>query len=78
MSKRRNTIIVWIAIYPAITLLSYAIGGELNNLPVYLRTLILTGILVPLMVYFLIPFWAKVLQKVPSKKQLKAKKQTNT
>ncbi|MDX1446643.1 hypothetical protein [Lishizhenia sp.] len=67
MSKRRNTLIVWVAIYPAITLLSYLIGNDINHLPIYVRTLILTGILVPAMIYFLIPFWASIINKIPSK-----------
>lgn len=68
MSKKRNTLIVWIAIYPAITLLSYAVGAELNELPIFIRTLILTAILVPLMVYILIPFWARVFDKYSKNK----------
>ena len=60
MKKLKTTFIVWIAIYPAITLLLFLFGEYLNHLPVLLRTLVLTLVLVPLMVYFLIPFWTKV------------------
>ncbi|PRX54854.1 hypothetical protein [Flagellimonas meridianipacifica] len=64
MKKLKTTLIVWIAIYPAITAILLVFGTYLNHLPILLRTLILTLVLVPLMVYFLIPFWTKVFSKV--------------
>ena len=60
MKKIKSTFIVWIAIYPAITLISILYGEYLNQLPIPVRTFVLTIILVPLMVYFLIPFWTKI------------------
>lgn len=60
MKKLRTVLIVWVAIYPTITVIQYFFGGILSELPLALRTLILTGVLVPLMVYLLIPFWTKV------------------
>ncbi|MEM6539894.1 MAG: hypothetical protein AAF634_01985 [Bacteroidota bacterium] len=63
MKKLKSTFIVWIAIYPAITALLFVFGDLLNHLPILLRTLVLTLILVPLMVYLLIPFWTKVFSK---------------
>ncbi|MBW1296029.1 hypothetical protein [Aquimarina litoralis] len=60
MKKIKSTFIVWIAIYPAITLISILFGEYLNQLPIPVRTFVLTIILVPLMVYFLIPFWTKI------------------
>ncbi len=65
MKKLKSTLIVWIAIYPAITLILLLFGDMLNQLPILLRTFILTIILVPTMVYLLIPFWTKVFNKVP-------------
>ncbi|MEM9327997.1 MAG: hypothetical protein AAGA85_20190 [Bacteroidota bacterium] len=64
MKKLRNTVIVWVAIYPAITGLSWLFGDALGALPLAVRTLILTAILVPLMVYVLIPFWTHLLQSI--------------
>ena len=51
--KWKFAVIVWIAIYPAITLLTYLIGDKINYLPLPLKTLIMTGILVPLRVFVL-------------------------
>jgi antibiotic biosynthesis monooxygenase (ABM) superfamily enzyme len=59
--KWKFAVVVWIAIYPSITLLSYIIGDQLVALPIPLRTLLLTGILVPLMVFVLLPLLRKVL-----------------
>lgn len=52
---------VWIAIYPSITLLQLLIGKQLLELPIPLRSLILTVILVPLMVFVLLPILRKFL-----------------
>ncbi len=60
MKKHKNTLIVWISIYPAISIFLILFGEPLNRLPVLLRTLILTMVLVPLMVYVLVPFWTRV------------------
>ncbi len=61
MKKLRSTFIVWIAIYPAITAMLSLFGDHLNEFPIWIRTLVLTSVLVPSMVYILIPFWTKVL-----------------
>jgi antibiotic biosynthesis monooxygenase (ABM) superfamily enzyme len=59
--KWKFAIMVWLAIYPAITLLSYLIGDHIKNLPLPIKTLIMTGILVPLMVFVLLPLLRKVI-----------------
>lgn len=59
--KWKFAIMVWIAIYPTITIVSYLIGDAIKNLPLALKTLIMTGILVPLMVFVLLPLLRKIL-----------------
>ena len=59
--KWKFAIMVWLAIYPAITLLTFLIGDYIKNLPLPLKTLIMTGILVPLMVFVLLPILRKVM-----------------
>ena len=51
---------VWIAIYPAITLASFLLGDLIKDLALPVRTFIMTGILVPLMVYVLLPLLRKL------------------
>lgn len=60
MKKLKTILIVWVAIFPTITIIQFLFGGLLNELPLVVRTLTLTVVLVPLMVYLLIPFWTKV------------------
>ena len=60
--KWKFALMVWIAIYPSIMIVQLLIGNQIINLPLPLRSLIMTGILVPLMVYVLLPFLRKVLQ----------------
>jgi antibiotic biosynthesis monooxygenase (ABM) superfamily enzyme len=59
--KWKFSIMVWVAIYPAITLLTYLIGDIIKNLPLPIKTLIMTGILVPLMVFVLLPILRKLM-----------------
>ena len=58
--KWKFSVMVWIAIYPAITLLTYLISDKINNLPLPLKTLIMTGILVPLMIFVSLPILRKI------------------
>ncbi|CAM3800059.1 hypothetical protein FLCU109888_02095 [Flavobacterium cucumis] len=53
--KWKFAILVWIAIYPSITFLTFLIGDSIQNLPLPIKTLIMTGILVPLMIFVLLP-----------------------
>ncbi|WP_299519243.1 DUF4440 domain-containing protein [Winogradskyella sp.] len=64
MKKLKTTFIVWIAIYPAITGILLLFGDLLNTLPLIVRTLVLTVILVPAMTYILIPFWTRLLNAI--------------
>lgn len=57
----KTALIVWVAIYPSITLLSWLAGPWLMRLPLMIRTLVLTGILVPLLVFILLPLLQRVL-----------------
>ncbi len=59
--KWKFAIMVWLAVYPAITLVSYLIGNQIKHLPLPIRTLIMTLILVPLMVFVLLPTLRKIL-----------------
>ncbi len=52
----KSALLVWIAIYPSISILLYFAGPWLATLPLLFRTLILTAILVPLLVFVLLPF----------------------
>ncbi|MBC3840006.1 hypothetical protein GXW82_06785 [Streptacidiphilus sp. 4-A2] len=56
----RRALITWLAVYPTITLVLGELGPRMIHLPLLLRTLILTGIVVPAAVYVLIPVLHKL------------------
>ena len=56
-------VMVWAAIYPTITITLFLIGPYVKDFPLPLRTLTLTLIMVPLMVFVLMPFLQKLLAK---------------
>jgi antibiotic biosynthesis monooxygenase (ABM) superfamily enzyme len=53
--RHRFALIVWLAIYPTITLLLELGGPLINDWPLPLRTFALTATAVPLMVFVLLP-----------------------
>lgn len=53
--KWKTAVLIWVSIYPSITLLSMLFGPQLQNMALPMRTLIMTAILVPLMVFVLLP-----------------------
>ena len=57
--KWKTAVLVWIAIYPSITILFLLFGEQLEQLPAPLRTLVLSLILVPLLVFVLLPLLHK-------------------
>ena len=58
--KWKTALLIWLAIYPSITLLVLFFGQHLAQLPLMLRTLVMTAILVPLMVFVLLPWLQKL------------------
>ncbi|ARF55719.1 hypothetical protein B1H19_17420 [Streptomyces gilvosporeus] len=54
-SVHRRALITWLAIYPTVTLVLGLLGPVTAQLPLFLRTLILTAIVVPIAAYVLIP-----------------------
>lgn len=62
--KWKIAILVWIAVYPTITLIFIIFGKWISKInPLPLRTLSITLVLVPLMVFVLIPFLNKIFSK---------------
>jgi hypothetical protein len=47
---------IWVVIYPSITLFLYLLSKSSLELPLYLKTLFLTLILVPWVVFIGVPF----------------------
>lgn len=53
-------LLTWLAIYPLITAIFLLFGKQLNLLPLPIRTLLLTLVLVYLMTYIVMPWLMKV------------------
>ena len=62
------TLKIWIVIYPSITLFFYLFGKPLSVLPLYQRTLILTILLVPWIVFAGLPFIDSIIRTFSAKR----------
>ena len=56
----KMAVVTWLALYPVITLLLLAFGPVVDGLPLPLRTLALTAMMVPLMTYAVMPAVTRV------------------
>jgi antibiotic biosynthesis monooxygenase (ABM) superfamily enzyme len=52
--------LIWLAIYPLITLILFLFGDWLIKIPLVFRTLLLTLVAVPMMIYIILPFYNKL------------------
>lgn len=59
----KRAFLVWLAIYPLITLLIWIMGEYIGLLPLVIRTLVLTIIAVPIVYYWILPFYNRVFHK---------------
>lgn len=58
-NKLKMALLIWCAIYPTVTFIFFILGDFLKDLHPFLKTLVVTLILVPLMVYVFLPFIMK-------------------
>ncbi len=58
---------IWVVIYPSITLFLYLFGKPLSALPLYERTLLLTIVLVPWIVFAGVPIVDAIIRRVSTK-----------
>ncbi|AYF75607.1 hypothetical protein D7D52_19070 [Nocardia yunnanensis] len=58
-SVHRRALITWLAVYPTITLALAVLGPLMAGLPLVVRTLLLTVVVVPTTAYLLIPMLTK-------------------
>jgi antibiotic biosynthesis monooxygenase (ABM) superfamily enzyme len=67
--KHKRAFLIWMAIYPLITILFLVLGDYLMPYPVAVRTLVLTAIAVPTVVYVILPFYEKLFAKWLNKEE---------
>jgi antibiotic biosynthesis monooxygenase (ABM) superfamily enzyme len=58
---------IWLVIYPSITLLFYLFGQSLALLPLYQRTLVLTIVLVPWVIFGGLPVLNFIISRLSSR-----------
>jgi antibiotic biosynthesis monooxygenase (ABM) superfamily enzyme len=58
----KTAVLIWLGIYPTITLNLFLLGPLIADFPLPLKTLCLTLIVVPIMVWVVLPFLQKMLK----------------
>jgi antibiotic biosynthesis monooxygenase (ABM) superfamily enzyme len=61
--RHKIVVLTWLAIYPLITAVFFFIGNSLQQLPLGFRTLIVTAIIVPVMLYVVMPLMTPLFGK---------------
>ena len=59
-SLHHRALYTWLSVYCMITGVQLLLGSSLVHLPLEVRTLVLTGIVVPVVVYLLVPAFARL------------------
>lgn len=54
-SKHQLALMIWVAVFPTLTILNLALGGWLGTLAPVVRTFVLATIAVPIVIYALMP-----------------------
>ena len=54
-TKHQLALMIWIAVFPALTVINLAFGDLLSDLPSVLRTFVLSTVAVPIVIYGLMP-----------------------
>lgn len=58
----KTAVLIWLGIYPTVTLVFWLLGPLVAKLPLPFKTLCLTLVVVPLMVWVVLPFLQKKLK----------------
>ena len=61
--RYKMAVVTWLAIFPLITLISYATASYFGNLPIFARTLTMSAVVVPLMTYVVMPRMTRVFRR---------------
>lgn len=54
-TKHQLAAMIWLAVFPTLTVLNLTLGGTLKDLPIVLRTFVLATIAVPVVIYGVMP-----------------------
>jgi antibiotic biosynthesis monooxygenase (ABM) superfamily enzyme len=54
-TRHQLALMIWVAVFPTLTVLNLVLGDALDGLPGILRTLVLATVAVPIVIYVLMP-----------------------
>jgi antibiotic biosynthesis monooxygenase (ABM) superfamily enzyme len=54
-TKHQLALMIWLAVFPTLTILNLTLQDTLRDLPVVLRTLVLATVAVPIVIYGVMP-----------------------
>jgi antibiotic biosynthesis monooxygenase (ABM) superfamily enzyme len=54
-TKHQLALMIWVAVFPTLTVLNLVFGGLLADMPSVLRTFVLATVAVPIVIYGLMP-----------------------
>ena len=54
-TKHQLALMIWVAVFPTLTVINLAFGDQLSQLPSVLRTFVLATVAVPIVIYALMP-----------------------
>lgn len=54
-SRHQLALMIWLSVFPTLTVINYALGDWLVTLPQLVRTFVLTTVAVPIVIYGLMP-----------------------
>lgn len=54
-SKHELALMIWVAVFPTLLALNFALGPIIDGLPMVLRTFVLATVAVPIVIYGLMP-----------------------
>lgn len=72
MSRHQQALMVWIAVLPTLTVLQLALGGLLEAVPPYVRPPIVATLVVPIVVYGLLPRLQRLHARLARPQRLRA------
>jgi antibiotic biosynthesis monooxygenase (ABM) superfamily enzyme len=54
-TKHQLALMIWIAVFPTLTVINFVFGSRLAHLPSVVRTLVLATVAVPIVIYGVMP-----------------------
>jgi antibiotic biosynthesis monooxygenase (ABM) superfamily enzyme len=68
-TKHQLALMIWVAVFPTLTVLNLGLGDLLTGMPSVLRTFILATVAVPIVIYGLMPRLHRLRGRILSRRQ---------